>query len=349
MKKRVALIFGGEGCERRISESGAANLLTLIDASEYEILPIGIDRDGAWFLYRGPHEKIGSGEWRADGEALTPTFPAKLGSRSGFIDGAKLLEVDCALPCLHGDFGEDGTVQGALTLAHIAYVGQDVYASAFTNDKIYTKLAAESLSIPVAKWLVADCEPLEAQRRAEEKIGYPMFIKPARLGSSFGAHPVRSPQEFGRLYAAAREFGERLLIEELIDVEFELECAMLDVGRRSFSPRGRILSGGAFYGFSEKYENVTSPQACVYGGDSETEKRITEYSESLAALIGLKELSRIDFFVTRDKKIYFNEINAFPGMTASSLYPKLTESMGLQKGEFINLLLCRACRHDRYI
>lgn len=347
MKKTVALIFGGEGYEREISALSAENLSSMIDRELYDVLHIHIDKNGGWYIYSSPCEEY----IRSDSVNITETFPVRLGEKSGFISNGRVIPVSCAIPCLHGDFGEDGTVQGALTLARIKYVGQDVYASAITSDKAYTKLAAEHLGIPVAKWIIsANEDKNSAKKRAEAEIGYPMFIKPARLGSSYGAHPVYSEKDFDAAFLDAERYDPRLLIEELVPVEYELECALFDNGKRMLSPGGRVLSGGSFYDFKAKYKGYDSPKTeAKTGAFPEIEKKVCEYADALAELIGIKHLARLDFFVTKDGNIYFNEINAFPGMTSTSLYPKLTEDMGLESGDFINLLIAKVCSDDRRI
>ena len=321
-KKTVALISGGEGREHDISLLSAKNLRELIDRSQYEILDVFIDKDGAWYI--------------REGERLTPTFPARLGEARGFIYGSRVMGVAAAIPCLHGDLGEDGTVQGALTLAGIPYVGQDVYASALTQDKIYTKFCARALGIPTADFVFFDGEDgSEARRVTEEALGFPVIIKPARLGSSHGIQIARTREDFAKAYGKASAASKRLLVERLISYDHELECAYL-LGQ--FVPSGRVLSGGSFYGFDEKYGGKTKTEISS-GLNPKTEKRITEYSEALVRAIGIRSLSRLDYFVTREGAIYFNEINAFPGMTDTSLYPRLTEELSLGKGEFINLLI----------
>ena len=347
MKKTVALIFGGEGYESEISEMSAKALSSLIDKELYDILYIHIHKDGSWYIYSSPCEEY----IRSENAKPTQTFPVKLGEKSGFISNGTVIPVCCAIPCLHGDFGEDGTVQGALSLAHRKYVGQDVYASAITSDKAYTKLAAEHLGIPTAKWILSSKEDIaSARKRAEEKIGYPMFIKPTRLGSSHGAHPVYEKKDFDAAFYDAMRYDSRILIEALIPIEYELECALFDDGERVLCPGGRVISGGRFYDYSSKYKSSDSPKTEAKSGVfPEIEKKIYEYSEALAELIGIKHLSRLDFFVTGDGQVYFNEINTFPGMTETSLYPRLTEDMGLGRGDFINLLIAKVCADGRRI
>ncbi len=344
MKKRVALIFGGEGREREISEKSAENLDSLINKEKYDVIYVGISPDAQWYIYA----KNAFSEWISD-DAKTPTFPLMLDGKSGFYNRGKILEVSVAIPCLHGDFGEDGVVQGALTLAHINYIGQDVYASALTSDKAYTRAASDLLGIPGARWILLTADDTrEAKRLAEEKIGYPMFIKPARQGSSFGSHPIYSEADFEAAYKDARGYGKRVLAEELLQYDFELECAFFKDGEERYSAGGRILSGGNFYDYRSKYDGNASPKTEAKSGKFPLAEALAEeYSKRLSDFIGIRDLARFDYFVTRDGRVYFNEINVFPGMTKTSLYPTLTEDMGLKRGDFINLLISGVSGDDR--
>lgn len=349
LKKSIALISGGRGYEREISEMSAKNLFSLIDKDRYSIFSVHIDKDGRWYISREECKKYI--QFSSQREFFSEGFPSVLGGSSGIFSCGKVIPIDCAIPCLHGDFGEDGTVQGALATASIPYVGQDVYASALTSDKIYTKLAAESLDIPTARWIFSDGKSCaDAKREAEAKLSYPLFIKPARLGSSYGARPVFKESEFEAAFLNAANYDGRILIEELVEFDHELECALYDDGTRVIVPGGKILSHGSFYDYSSKYTEAISPKTeAKTDAFTDTEKKAAKYAESLASLIGIKHLSRFDFFVTKDEKIFFNEINAFPGMTETSLYPKLVTGIGNKHGNFINRLIDKVCCDDRRI
>ena len=336
MRKTVALIYGGEGYEREISIRSAEGLLDFIDEKRFDVIKIEITKEGVWLLEK-------------DGD-LRQAFPVRLECGGGFIHKGEATLVDCAIPCLHGDLGEDGNVQGALTSAHIPYVGEDVFSSALTADKAYTKFVADALNIPTAKWLLfAEKEDAsEAKKLAESYIGYPMFLKSARLGSSFGAVPVLKKEDFCSAYKEVSSFGTRMLCEEFVDIECEIECAFLSYdGKECFVPDGEIRPREIFYDFNEKYKNGSA--ATLSSLDSEAKRRVVEYSRMLVRAIGIRSLSRIDFFLDKRGNIIFNEINSFPGMTKTSLYPKLTERLGLGRGEFINLLIEEALRNDRRI
>ncbi len=330
MKSTVALIFGGEGCEHGISILSAENLASMIDAKLYTIIYIYISEEGNWYIFE---RESGDSLSECEKGRLTPTYPVYLGGKSGFISGNGIISVDVAIPSLHGDFGEDGVIAGALSAAHIKYIGQDSYAAAFASDKLIGKLACRELSIPTARW-VCCC----GKEEAEKHLSYPMFIKPRRLGSSIGAHPVFCETDFNDALNNALAYSDSLIIEEYISYAYEAECAFFENGEKLFAPYGKILSS-KFYDFSAKYESNTVKTDTARGISPDVENKIRNYSEKLVDFLGLRRLSRLDFFVTDGGDVYFNEINSFPGMTKNSLYPSLCESMGQTRGEFINLLI----------
>ena len=348
-KKNIALISGGQGYEHDVSEMSAENLFSLIDKGLYSVFLVHINKDGNWYISQNECKKYI--KFSSANDFFCEGFPVRCGGTSGVLSNGNLIPIDCAIPCLHGNFGEDGSVQGTLSTAGIAYIGQDVYASAMTSDKIYTKLAAERLNIPTARWIFSDgSDCADAKRRANENLAYPLFIKPARLGSSYGAHPIFSESEFESAFEDSRKYDSRILIEELVEFDHELECALFDNGKRVIFPGGKVLSGGTFYDFDSKYTAEMSPKTeAKTDAFTDAEKKAAEYSNALAALIGIRHLSRFDFFVTKDDKIIFNEINAFPGMTETSLYPKLVSKIGNKNGDFINLLIDKVCSYDRRI
>jgi len=327
MKFTVAVIYGGEGHEHNISVLSAKNLISMIDRSAYDIIPVYITERGEWFI-------------ESEGEKIS-TFPAFLNGKGGFFKGGKILKVDLAVPILHGELGEDGVIAGALRAAHIKAVGCPTLAGALTSDKIASKLIAEAIGIPTAKWVFADCERCDGViAKAEEKLSYPMFIKPSSLGSSIGISRVSDREEFCKAYKKAALLSERILIEEEIPFERELECAYLFSGEKHFFEIGEICLDGKFYDFERKYEKST--KTSHFSGALEIKEKVIAYSDALRAAIGIRGLSRLDFFLTESGEVYFNEINALPGMTKTSLYPLLTEKMGFSKGEFINNLIREA-------
>lgn len=334
MKKRVALIYGGEGVEHDVSANSAKRLFKLIDREKYEVYPIFVSREGNWLIRESFFEEKGY-----------PTYPVRLNSISGFMTEDGIVPFYAAIPALHGDMGEDGIIQGALRCAHIPYIGCHTAEGALCADKAYTKAIAEHLGILTAKWITADSDSLadEARERAEKCLSYPMFIKPARLGSSFGAGKAANASEFQAAFRDAASFGGRVIIEECVDVLLELECGFFSDGVPRISPTGKILTNGTTYDRKRKYCDRADAPKTRHGCDpcAEYERKAAFAAERLARFLSLRHLARIDFLLARDGRLYFNEINTFPGMTESSLYPLLTEDMGLEAGEFINLLLTK--------
>ena len=332
MKKSVALIFGGEGCERDISIRSAKSIYEMIDKEKYSVLPVYISENGDWYALRS----MPTGEIPCD----IPTFPIRVDGRSGFLVKGHVGTVSVALPILHGEYGEDGIIQGALEAAHIPYIGCNVITGAVASDKAYTKAIAESLGIPTAKWVCSDGHTRnEVKRLAEETFGYPMFIKPARRGSSIGASRVDRKEDFYPAYDTAAIHG-RVIVEECVSVSYEVECGFFSLGKKvEICPSGTINTNGGFYDFDTKYVNSQAQNTSHGAALSQERAMIADMARRLAAALDMRHFGRLDFFVSDGGKIYFNEINTIPGMTKTSLYPAITEDMGLAAGEFINRLI----------
>lgn len=351
-KKCVALLFGGRGAEHEVSIIGAKFVFPLIDREKYLPLAVYISRSGEWLISKDENsasvEEIVSAKTE-----LTPVYPTFKNGGGLLTAEGKFIPIYTAFPLLHGDFGEDGVVQGALECAGISYVGCGTHASAVTSDKAYTKILAEHLGIPTAKWILANGKSAEdiilARARAEGHVGYPMFIKPTRLGSSVGASPARTREEFDEAYIHAASLGNgAVLIEELISIEKELECAYFaDKSKELFTNPGQISCGGEFYDYDTKYKSHSNAKVSESASvEDETVKKIKEYSKLLVKLLGIREIARIDYFLTRDGRIIFNEINTMPGFTSGSLYPRLLSSHGIPPEELVNRLILDSVQGD---
>lgn len=325
MKKlRVALIYGGRGCEHDVSVMGAKNLLPRLDRKKLTVYPVYIDKKGIWHL---------------GGERGGRIHPC-CGSRSGaFISDGGKITVDVAFPLLHGDFGEDGRVQGALDCAGIPYVGCGVRAGAVTADKILTKMVAASLGIPTARSVYLTRADLSsAVSICEEHIGYPMFIKPSGLGSSVGCTLVSSPDMLEGAISAAS--SDRILIEEYLDGARELECAYSNTSRfgEIFAPPGEIVSRGV-YTYREKYGSHSRAKTVARAVlPQDVAKRAEEYSRALVRATGISQIARIDYFL-HDGELILNEINTMPGFTEASLYSAMMRDCGIEPNELLTALL----------
>lgn len=320
-KKSIALIYGGRGLEHSVSVAGAKNLISLVDTERYSVIPIYISKSGD-ILLKHPCE-----------DAARPLLPLKNGA---FADGENLVTVSAAFPLLHGDFGEDGTVQGFLETLGIPFVGCKTRASAICLDKAATKAIAEALGIPTVGWQLYTGRA--AYGRASEP---PLFIKPCCLGSSIGAGAVFDGEQFAAKLSEACSIGDgRVLAERLMHPVRELECAFFEAqGERLFSHAGEILCHGV-YSYEKKYSGgaITTARAEI---PNETNRKIREYAEALCDFIGLRHLARIDFFLA-EGEIFLNEINTMPGMTDTSLYLRLLAESGISPEEAINRLLSDA-------
>lgn len=318
-KPTVALIFGGRGHECEVSIKGKEKVFPLIDRNKFDPYPIFIDKSGRWLI----------------GE--NQVFPSK---RGFFCPETKeFYKADCAFPLLHGDFGEDGRVQGALECADIPYVGCDSQAGAVCRDKSFVKTLAHSLGIPtLPHLLILRGEGLDyALRLCEGSFDYPMFIKPCRLGSSVGASSARGRRELVSSLTRAFCLGERVIVEPCLDSKRELECGYFAVkGKELFTNPGEILLDG-LYDYEKKYLSGTklSVRADL---DSECAERIREYSRRLARALSVRGLCRVDFFLSGGQ-LYFNEINTMPGFTGESLYLKMIETEGYSAAQAINMLV----------
>lgn len=344
-RKNVVALFGGQSSEHVVSCMSVQNVVANIDKEAYNVILVGITEDGHW-LKVNSMEEIKNDTWKNSKEAavLSPDARDKaLLVMKG--DQVERIHVDVVFPVLHGLYGEDGTVQGLLELAKIPYVGCGVLSSAVSMDKLTTKILVDRLGIRQAVYLPVMreelCELDQVISRVEKALPYPMFIKPSNAGSSRGVSRAdeREGLKAGLLEAARHD--RRILVEEAI-VGHEVECAVFGGGREEAeaSGVGEILAAAEFYDFDAKYyseasKTVVDPQ--LPGNSAEVIRK--EAVEIFKAVDGYG-LSRVDFFVTEDGEVVFNEINTMPGFTSISMYPMLWEARG--KKSLINDLIAHA-------
>ena len=339
-KKTVALLYGGEGYEHEVSLKGALTIYPKIDTQRFDKIPILITRSGRWLT-----PGIWNGEPPTDEgtKGLFEALPAKRDGIGGFLTEKGFIETHAAFPLLHGDFGEDGIIQGVLENAKIPYVGQDTLTGAHLSDKAYTKAYAERLGISTVPWIYSVNEDQEsAKRRAEKELGYPLFIKPARLGSSVGAGTVICPEQFSGAFVKASLLGKkRVLIEKAVKIKSELECAYFDAeGKELFTNVGEISTRGGFYDYESKYGDAHPFEIREKAEiQKELEDEVRAASKILTRGIGVRDLARIDFFLSEDGDLFFNEINPMPGFTEGSLYLRLLSHSGISQGRAVNAFI----------
>ena len=335
VKLNVCVLFGGMSPEHAISLRSAEAVLNNMDTSKYNIFPVGIAQNGDWILYgSNDYSKLPTGEWvncpnnrRA---AISPIRGQGLLIFEGDCVVRELIEI--VFPVLHGENGEDGTVQGLLELAGIPYVGPHVAASAVAMDKTLTKLVADNAGVAQAAWqLVRDLEVNNHMQqvvlRLEGKFQYPMFVKPAGTGSSVGVSKAVDRESLTRALTHAAQYDSKILVEEFIDGR-EIEVAVMGNDSPVASVCGEIDSGAEFYDYDAKYVTDTSVAYIPARISEEVEEFVREQAVKIYSAIGCKGLSRVDFFVTADNRVVFNEINTIPGFTSISMYPKLFAAAG---------------------
>lgn len=347
-KKRIAVLFGGQSSEHIVSCMSAANVIEQIDTLRYELLLIGITEAGRWLKVESV-EDIRSDIWR---ESQTEAVISPDATEKCVIltEGGKSerVKIDVVFPILHGPYGEDGTVQGLLELAQIPYVGAGVLSSAVSMDKLYTKLVVDSIGIrqaayvPVLVWRLRK-DPDAVIRQIEEKLPYPMFVKPANAGSSRGVSKAEDREALLAGLKEASRHDSKILVEEAI-VGHEIECAVLGGGEKPVmsSGVGEILAAAEFYDFDAKYYNEESRTVIGPELPGDSAARVKKAAEQIFNAVDGYGLARVDFFVKEDGEVIFNEINTMPGFTAISMYPMLWEAMGLSKRLLIDKLILLA-------
>lgn len=344
MKKVIAVIFGGQSSEHEVSCMSVQNVASQIDTEKYEVLLIGITKEGHW-IKCDSIDDIKSGAWRNGtlGAVISPDATEKAVI---FSDGTKK-KIDIAFPVLHGGYGEDGTIQGLFELAHIPYVGCGVLSSAVTMDKYYTKIIVQQIGtirqadyVLVVSRKLSDPEAVnEYVERIENKFDYPVFVKPSIGGSSCGVSRADDREQLIAGLNEAAKFDRKILVEEMI-VGREVECAVFSTGTDVQASRvGEILAAAEFYDYDAKYNNPQSQTNTDPDLPEETVEEIRRSAISIFKAVEGYSLSRVDFFVKEDGSVIFNEINTIPGFTAISMYPMLWEARGVNKKELIQNLI----------
>jgi D-alanine-D-alanine ligase len=382
-KIRVAVVFGGRGPEHAVSCLGGGNMLGAIDRDKYEVIPVGITRDGSWVLAADEPARLTAtaGElpsveavaepgsevvpWAGrraagPGQSLAPGAPGQPVTASAPGQIPHLLgQVDVVLPVLHGPFGEDGTIQGLLEMAGVPYVGAGVLSSAISMDKEYMKIVFRAKGLPVGPHVVvrprdwppeaadgtADAAALERKRVLDAiiELGWPLFVKPARGGSSIGTSKASDLGELHRAIENARRYDPKVIVEAAVDGR-EIEVSVLegqDGGPPDTSLPGQLLIDGGqeFWDFEAKYLDAASGMAIPAPIPAEHQQEIRRMAAQAFEAVSCEGLARVDFFYTRDGQILINEINTIPGLTPASYFQKMWEVTGLEFGQVIDRLL----------
>jgi len=336
-RKNVVILFGGRSTEHEISLDTAANIISNMSEEKYNIIPVYITREGKWLMYDGYAGNIKNLHWERLGtQAFLSPDRVSRGLCRIVGDKVKLIPVDIVIPALHGRYGEDGCVQGLLELSGIPYVGCGVLSSAVSMDKTYTKLIAASLGIEQAKYYTL-------ARGGDKKLprmNYPLFVKPARSGSSVGVSKAKNKKELDEGIGAAFKYDDKVIVEKSVEGR-EFECSVLGRGPDAKASRvAEIVPAGEFYDYDSKYNDAGTVTVVPADIPEEIEAEIRGIAIKIFAGVGGRGLSRVDFFLSRKtERVVLNEINTMPGFTSISMYPRLWQNAGVSYPELIDELI----------
>jgi D-alanine-D-alanine ligase len=345
-KIRVGILFGGRSAEHEVSLQSAKNITDAIDSDKYEVVLIGIDKKGQWHLneecrFLLPAVESGLPELPEKGENLA-LVPGKQDEKLVALSGQQRPgPLDVIFPVLHGPFGEDGTVQGLLKLADVAFVGAGVLGSAVGMDKDVMKRLLRDAGFPVARFIVANRYSSKdiGFDEARTLLGLPLFVKPANLGSSVGISKVKDREEFERAVREAFHYDQKILIEECIKGR-EIECSVLGNDNPIASVPGEILPRHEFYSYQAKYLDENGAVLEIPAKlPLETSERIRQLAIKTFTVLCCEGMARVDFFLKNGGEIIVNEINTIPGFTRISMYPKLWEATGIAYTDLIDRLI----------
>ena len=349
-RTRIAVIYGGRSSEHSISCISAGAIRRALDPKRYDVVPIGITRDGGWYLqHSDPHDlRIIDGVLP---EVLPNDQPVAFHADPTMVDEL-LGSIDVVFPVLHGPYGEDGTVQGLFELAGIPYIGSGVLSSAVTMDKGYMKALLAAVGLGVGPYAVIT----DQQWRSDEagcrariaELGFPLFVKPARAGSSQGISKVHSADQLDAAITEARRHDPRLVIELGIVGVREIECAVMvdgtGIARASRCAEIIVRSGHEFYDFAAKYLEDSADLIVPADIPEAVESRIRELAVVAFDALGCEGLARVDFFLLTDGSVIVNEVNTMPGFTPISMFPRMWDVSGIDYEQLVDSLVADAMR-----
>ena len=353
-KLRVGLLFGGRSTEHEVSVTSATNVLRALDPARYEAVLIGIDHDGHWYLADADRGLLPEAVFSsANATQVAPTPHGGLTLLRTHGEGSALAApLDVVFPITHGRFGEDGTLQGLLELAGVAYVGSGVLGSALCMDKVASKRVLRDAGIPVVDWLETSSDEIRRDpdafvRAAAESFGFPCFAKPVNTGSSVGIHKAHSREELVRALQDAARYDLRVMVERAIDAR-EVECSVLGGYRPEVSCVGEIIPSNEFYDYEAKYVSEETRLVIPARIPERVAEQIKSYAARAFQTTDCWCMARVDFFLTRQGgEIYLNELNTLPGMTEGSLYWRAWEASGIALPELCHRLIELALERHR--
>ncbi|HEX9824083.1 MAG TPA: D-alanine--D-alanine ligase family protein [Actinomycetota bacterium] len=351
---RVAVVFGGRSAEHEVSCVSAASVLAAIDPGRYEVIPVGIDKQGGWHILPGPPAlepgatRLPAVDPRA-GDAVA--LAREAGSRELVREDGRREAIDVVFPVLHGPFGEDGTIQGLLELAGLPYVGAGVLASAIGMDKPTQRVLFGDAGLPLVAHEVVTrrewAEDPEALLARSEALGFPVFVKPAALGSSIGISKVKAESDLAPAIDEALSHGRRAVVEASVEGAREIECAVLGNDDPVASVPGEIVPAGEFYDYRSKYLDDGTRLIVPAELPAEVVEDVQRMAVAAFRAIDCAGMARVDFFYREPGELSVNEINTIPGFTSVSMYPLMWEASGLPYRQLVDRLIELALqRHE---
>jgi D-alanine-D-alanine ligase len=352
-KIRVGIVFGGRSGEHEVSLASAQSVMDAIDKEKYEVVPVGITKEGRWIASGDPMKALRAGDAEASRPAAILGDPShrglmRLEDTEQAIEATNLTELDVIFPVLHGPYGEDGTVQGLLELAGIPYVGAGVIGSALGLDKAAFKDVMRAHGFPVVDQVLLkrkewDADPEGVMDRVEAALDYPVFTKPANLGSSVGISKCDNRTELATGLAEAARYDRKLIVEAGVPAAREIEVSVLGNDDPIASVPGEVIPSREFYSYESKYfdEGEDASELLIPAPLSpEMTERVRELAVEVYKAIDCAGMARADFLLSGETgELYVNEVNTIPGFTSISMYPKLWEATGISYPELIDRLI----------
>jgi len=359
-KIRVGVIFGGRSGEHEVSLASARSVMSAMDKEKYEIVPIGITKEGCWIASGDPLKALEAGDAGVSQPVALLGDPSRRGlmrleDTERAVEATRLAELDVVFPVLHGPYGEDGTIQGLLELAGIPYVGAGVIGSALGLDKAVFKDVMRAHGLPITDYTLVkrkewEADPARVMDQAEAALGYPVFTKPANLGSSVGISKCHDRKGLALGLTEAARYDRKLLIEAAVPAAREIEVSVLGNDDPIASVPGEIIPSREFYNYEAKYlddGDQASKLLIPAPIPSETAERARDLAVQAYMAIDCAGMARADFLLSGETgELYVNELNTIPGFTVISMYPKLWKASGVPYPELIDRLIELAI--DRY-
>ena len=349
-KLRVGLIFGGKSGEHEVSFCSASSIIKAIDKDKYTVVPIGITKEGRWISPQDSELALQSGKIEGKSTVVLLNDPSgnaliRTDNNQRLEKNSNLERIDIIFPILHGPHGEDGTIQGLLELANIPYVGSGVAASAISMDKDFMKIIFQQKNLPILKWMTIKRKEWQKNKvkilsLIRNDFEYPLFVKPANLGSSVGITKVHKKEELEKAINLASSYDSKILIEEGLEDVREIECAVLGNDEPRASVVGEVRPAGEFYDYDSKYIDGGTQLIIPAELPDDVSKKVQEIALRAFKAVDAVGMARVDFFVSKkENKIYLNEINTIPGFTSVSMYPRLWVASGIPYSELIDRLI----------